>query len=534
MPQAQTAEPNFNEILRQVAREKDIDLERWIAALEDAMASAAKKQHRIKEPVRAQPRPRHRASSTPSSSRRSSRRSRTRSPSGPSTRRATTRPTPQVGDEILLADLDRGAGPHRRAVGQAGPLPAGARGRAREHLQRVHRPRRRGGQRHRQALRARRHHRRPRPHRGHRAAPASRPATSATARASASAPSSSTSTSSPKGPQIVLSRTDPRLLVKLFEMEVPEIYDGTVVIKGCGPRARASAPRSPVYSRERDVDPVGACVGMKGSRVQSIIRELRGEKIDIIEYSRRPGDLRPERPGAGQDHPRLGHPPGRGAAPRRHRRGRAALARHRQARPERPPGLRADRLPASTSRARATSRTRSPTRSPACSRTPSAAPRPRRPTRIDWSQAPEVDEEAVAKLTAAGYATLEDAARRPRSTLWRRSSEVGLDRAEAISAWAREAQRGARAAAGRGAGRRPQAPQEAQPTSSMADDDFIAALLEGLPGERASRASARDAAEATEGEAEDAAAAAAAEAKARRRARRDGPRRLAGRRADGK
>ena len=88
----------------------------------------------------------------------------------------------------------------------------------------------------------------------------------------------------PKGPQIVLSRTDPRLLIKLFEMEVPEIYDGTVIIKGAvrepGERAKIA-----VTSRERDVDPVGACVGMKGSRVQSIIRELRGEKIDIITWN---------------------------------------------------------------------------------------------------------------------------------------------------------------------------------------------------------------------------------------------------------
>jgi N utilization substance protein A len=88
----------------------------------------------------------------------------------------------------------------------------------------------------------------------------------------------------PKGPQIVLSRTDPRLLVKLFETEVPEIYDGTVVIKHAV-RAPGERAKVAVYSRERDVDPVGACVGMKGSRVQSIIRELRGEKIDIIEYS---------------------------------------------------------------------------------------------------------------------------------------------------------------------------------------------------------------------------------------------------------
>jgi transcription termination/antitermination protein NusA len=90
-----------------------------------------------------------------------------------------------------------------------------------------------------------------------------------------------------KGPQIVLSRTDPALLIKLFEQEVPEIYDGTVMIRGAvreaGDRAKVA-----VYSRERDVDPVGACVGMKGTRVQAIIRELRGEKIDIVEWSEDP------------------------------------------------------------------------------------------------------------------------------------------------------------------------------------------------------------------------------------------------------
>jgi N utilization substance protein A len=83
---------------------------------------------------------------------------------------------------------------------------------------------------------------------------------------------------------VIVSRTDPALLVKLFEMEVPEIYDGTVQIRGCvreaGERAKVA-----VVSREKDVDPVGACVGMKGTRVQSIIRELRGEKIDIVEWS---------------------------------------------------------------------------------------------------------------------------------------------------------------------------------------------------------------------------------------------------------
>jgi N utilization substance protein A len=88
----------------------------------------------------------------------------------------------------------------------------------------------------------------------------------------------------PKGPQVVLSRTDPKLLIKLFEMEVPEIYDGTVVIK-CAVREPGERAKIAVMSRERDVDPVGACVGMKGSRVQSIIRELRGEKIDIIPWN---------------------------------------------------------------------------------------------------------------------------------------------------------------------------------------------------------------------------------------------------------
>jgi len=90
-----------------------------------------------------------------------------------------------------------------------------------------------------------------------------------------------------KGPQVEVSRTSPELLLRLFEMEVPEIYDGTVVIKSAvrepGERAKIA-----VTSNERDVDPVGACVGMKGSRVQAIIRELRGEKIDIIEWSDEP------------------------------------------------------------------------------------------------------------------------------------------------------------------------------------------------------------------------------------------------------
>jgi N utilization substance protein A len=90
-----------------------------------------------------------------------------------------------------------------------------------------------------------------------------------------------------KGQQIKVSRASAALLKRLFEMEVPEIYDDTVVIKSAvrepGDRAKIA-----VASNEKDVDPVGACVGMKGSRVQSIIKELRGEKIDIIEWSDEP------------------------------------------------------------------------------------------------------------------------------------------------------------------------------------------------------------------------------------------------------
>ncbi|MGD0939083.1 MAG: transcription termination factor NusA [Terracidiphilus sp.] len=87
-----------------------------------------------------------------------------------------------------------------------------------------------------------------------------------------------------KGPQVIVSRAAPELVQNLFQSEVPEIYDNTVVIKAIA-REAGERTKIAVQSRDKDVDPVGACVGMKGMRVQSIIRELRGEKIDIIEYS---------------------------------------------------------------------------------------------------------------------------------------------------------------------------------------------------------------------------------------------------------
>src|SRR6202162_547229 len=87
-----------------------------------------------------------------------------------------------------------------------------------------------------------------------------------------------------KGPQVIVSRADPALVQRLFEMEVPEIYDGTVQIRAVA-REAGERTKIAVQSRDKDVDPVGACVGMKGMRVQSIIRELRGEKIDIIPFN---------------------------------------------------------------------------------------------------------------------------------------------------------------------------------------------------------------------------------------------------------
>jgi len=90
-----------------------------------------------------------------------------------------------------------------------------------------------------------------------------------------------------RGPQVVLSRKDPKLVSRLFEMEVPEISEGIVQIRAT---AREAGVRTKigVYSRDSDVDPVGACVGMKGSRVQNVVQELRGEKIDIIQWDEDP------------------------------------------------------------------------------------------------------------------------------------------------------------------------------------------------------------------------------------------------------
>jgi len=91
-------------------------------------------------------------------------------------------------------------------------------------------------------------------------------------------------TNEAKGPQVIMSRSNPQFLVKLFQMEVPEIYEGIVEIKGAA-REPGERAKIAVVSHNSDVDPVGACVGVKGSRVQAVVQELKGEKIDIIHWS---------------------------------------------------------------------------------------------------------------------------------------------------------------------------------------------------------------------------------------------------------
>lgn len=93
-----------------------------------------------------------------------------------------------------------------------------------------------------------------------------------------------------KGPRLMISRTHPGLVKRLFEMQVPEIYDGVVEIRAIS-REAGSRSKLAVYSRDENVDPVGACIGPKGSRVSSIVEELGGEKIDVIKYSDDPAEF---------------------------------------------------------------------------------------------------------------------------------------------------------------------------------------------------------------------------------------------------
>jgi N utilization substance protein A len=144
----------------------------------------------------------------------------------------------------------------------------------------------------------------------------------------------------PRGPQIFLSRTHPQFMAKLFAQEVPEIYDGIIEIKSVA-RDPGSRAKIAVISNDGSIDPVGACVGMRGSRVQAVVGELQGEKIDIIQWSQDPRPSSSTRsPGGGhQGGPRRGNQPHRGGGARR-----PAVAGDRPSRPERASGLAADRL----------------------------------------------------------------------------------------------------------------------------------------------------------------------------------------------
>jgi len=282
MTQTPTIEINLVEMLRQVAREKDIEYERLLAALEDSMASAAKKQHRIKEPVRA-----HFDPDTGKFEAWSVRRvvDEVEDPAAEWTldEAREVKPDAEVGEEILSPVSTEGLG---RIAAQSAKQVLYQRVRETEREKVYNEFIDRVGEIVNGTVK--------RFERGDVIVDLGR--TEAIVPRSEQARHERWSQGEriravivevhkqPKGPQVVLSRTDPRLLVKMFEMEVPEIYDGTVVIKAAV-RAPGERAKVAVYSRERDVDPVGACVGMKGSRVQAIIRELRGEKIDIIEYS---------------------------------------------------------------------------------------------------------------------------------------------------------------------------------------------------------------------------------------------------------
>ncbi len=282
MATTQTPEFSLEEVLQQAARERDIDMERWISALEDAMASAAKKQHRIKAPVRSTF---DRSNGTFSAFIVKTVVDEVEDPQAEWTLEEARDhdPDAEVGTEIHIPISTEGLG---RIAAQSAKQVLYQRIREAEREKVYNEFIDRVGEVVNGTVK--------RFERGDIVVDLGR--------TEAAVPRSEQSRherysqgeriraviadvhTQPKGPQVVLSRTDPRLLSKLFEMEVPEIYDGTVQIKAAV-RAPGERAKVAVFSRERDVDPVGACVGMKGSRVQSIIRELRGEKIDIIEYS---------------------------------------------------------------------------------------------------------------------------------------------------------------------------------------------------------------------------------------------------------
>jgi len=472
MPQAQTAELNLNEILRQVAREKDIDLERWISALEDAMASAAKKQHRIKEPVRA-----HLDRETGKFDAFIVKKvvETVEDPLAEWTVEEARdhKANAEIGDEIHLPistdGLGRIAAQNAKQVLYQRVREAERENIYNEYIDRV-------GEVLNGTVK--------RFERGDIVIDLGR--TEAVVPRSEQARHERYSQGEriravivdvhkqPKGPQIVLSRTDPRLLVKLFETEVPEIYDGTVVIKNAV-RAPGERAKVAVYSRERDVDPVGACVGMKGSRVQSIIRELRGEKIDIIEYS---DDLVTFAQSA--------------LAPAKITR---VSVTHQGEVPHLDVIVEDEQLSLAIGKrgqnvrlaseligARIDIKSESDVKdevadalarmlNTAMSQLPSAPPR----EELDVSSAPEISQAAAGALREAGYGSLEALAEAdPETLLALGIEELAQDEAETLIAWAKEQSEKQAAELDLGPFRAPDS--QASSSSSMGDEDFMAAL----------------------------------------------------------
>ncbi len=482
MPQAQTAELNFNEILRQVAREKDIDLDRWIAAIEDAMASAAKKQHRIKEPVRA------------SLDRETGRfdafivKKVVETVEDPLAEWTVDEARDHkadagVGDEIHLPISTEGLG---RIAAQSAKQVLYQRVREAERENIYNEYIDRVGEVLNGTVK--------RFERGDIIVDLGR--TEAVVPRSEQARHERYSQGEriravivevhkqPKGPQIVLSRTDPRLLVKLFETEVPEIYDGTVVIKAAV-RAPGERAKVAVYSRERDVDPVGACVGMKGSRVQSIIRELRGEKIDIIEHSDdlvtfAQSALAPAKiTRVSVTH--QGEIPHLDVIVEDEQLSLAIGKRGQNVRL-------ASELIGARIDIKSESDVKDEVADALARMLQDAIGGGATPEALDLTAAPEIDEDAAARLAAAGFESL-DAILGVDVDALAEAADLGLDRAQGLQDWARDlaAEQERRRTEELSAG---MSLPKAQPTSSMADDDFLAALSKAFQESEASRATA--------------------------------------------
>jgi N utilization substance protein A len=482
MPQAQTAELNFNEILRQVAREKDIDLDRWIAAIEDAMASAAKKQHRIKEPVRASldRETGHFAAFIVKKVVET-----VEDPLAEWTvdEARDHKDDAQVGDEIHLPISTEGLG---RIAAQSAKQVLYQRVREAERENVYNEYIDRVGEVLNGTVK--------RFERGDIIVDLGR--TEAIVPRNEQARHERYSQGEriravivdvhkqPKGPQIVLSRTDPRLLVKLFETEVPEIYDGTVVIKAAV-RAPGERAKVAVYSRERDVDPVGACVGMKGSRVQSIIRELRGEKIDIIEHSDdlvtfAQSALAPAKiTRVSVTH--QGEVPHLDVIVEDEQLSLAIGKRGQNVRL-------ASELIGARIDIKSESDVKDEVAGALARMLSDALGGDAAPEALDLTTAPEIDADAAARLIAAGYGTLEAILEVDVDGL-AEAADLGLDRAQGLQDWARElaAEQERRRTEELAAG---MSFPKAQPTSSMADDDFLAALSKAFQESEASRATA--------------------------------------------